>query len=122
MFPFVYDATLHTFFAGFVFSMLFAHGPVILPSVLGLRGNYYRPVLYLGSLLQSLGLAVRVGADVTDNIVWRLAGGIGQGVAILIFLGSLLLLIVQSLGRVKPKKRQLHKSRRRLIPMLLPYG
>jgi hypothetical protein len=30
----VYDAVLHSFFLGFVFSMIFAHGPVILPAIL----------------------------------------------------------------------------------------
>src|SRR5690606_28414698 len=33
--PMSYDAIVHTFFLGFVFSMIFAHGPIILPCVLG---------------------------------------------------------------------------------------
>lgn len=96
-FPFVYDAILHSFFTGFVFSMIFAHGPVILPGVLSLRGNFYRPILYVGSLLQSVGLLIRIGGDVTSNPAWRLAGGIVQGIAILFFIGGL----VSILKRIK---------------------
>jgi hypothetical protein len=31
-----YDAMLHTIFLGFVFSMIFAHAPIILPTITGL--------------------------------------------------------------------------------------
>ncbi|GAB3281556.1 hypothetical protein GCM10027347_57290 [Larkinella harenae] len=102
-FPFVYDATVHTFFTGFVFSMIFAHGPVILPGVLGLRGNFYRPILYAGSLLQSVGLLIRVGADVIGHPTWRLIGGIVQGFAILLFMGSLLGIILRSVWHKDPQ-------------------
>ena len=31
-----YDAMLHSIFLGFVFSMIFAHAPIILPTITGL--------------------------------------------------------------------------------------
>lgn len=105
-FPFVYDATVHTFFAGFVFSMIFAHGPVILPGVLNLRGQFFHPILYVGSLIQSIGLLIRLGADVAGTVPWRLIGGVGQGIAIFIFMGSLLTVIVRATGRVRVKEHQ----------------
>lgn len=95
-FPFAYDAILHTFFTGFVLSMIFAHGPIILPSVLGFRGSFFQPVLYVGSLLQSVGLLIRVGADVTGNPTGRLAGGVLQGLAIFLFLGSMIYVVIRS--------------------------
>lgn len=85
-FPFAYDASLHTFFAGFVFSMIFAHAPIILPGVLGRQGGFYHPVLYAGSLGQLFGLLIRTLGDWQGNNVYRMAGGLVQGVAIGTFL------------------------------------
>ncbi|WP_293692640.1 MULTISPECIES: hypothetical protein [unclassified Spirosoma] len=99
-FPFVYDATLHTFFTGFVFSMIFAHGPVILPGVLSLRGNFYRPMLYVGALGQSVGLLTRVIGDMTTDAPLRLAGGLIQGCTILFFMGCMLVTILRSASNV----------------------
>ncbi|MGH3397390.1 MAG: hypothetical protein ACRDPO_22135, partial [Streptosporangiaceae bacterium] len=45
-----FDAELHAVFLGFVMSMIFAHAPVIVPSVLG-RPLPFRPVLYVPLVL-----------------------------------------------------------------------
>src|SRR6187397_1290221 len=45
--PYAYDAIVHTFFLGFAFSMIFAHGPIILPGVLGLNVKPYHATLYV---------------------------------------------------------------------------
>lgn len=108
-FPFVYDAVLHTFFAGFTFSMIFAHGPIILPGVLGLHGRFYRPTLYIGSLAQSVALLVRVWGDVTVNPHLRLIGGVVQGVAIVFFMGCLLMVLIQR--QKKPSVQTFHSFR-----------
>jgi hypothetical protein len=42
-----YIPAIHTFFLGFVFSMIFAHGPIILPGVLGISIKPYHPLLYV---------------------------------------------------------------------------
>lgn len=82
---FSYDAMLHAIFVGFVFSMIFAHAPVIVPAVLGVplpfRMSFYGPLALL-----HLGLAVRLIGDAADNAaVWK-TGGILNEVAILAFL------------------------------------
>lgn len=59
----VYDMLLHTFFIGFVFAMIFAHGPVILPAVLGLSVKPYHPVFYFPLVTLFLSLGVRITAD-----------------------------------------------------------
>lgn len=41
-----YDIIVHTFFIGFVLSMIFAHGPIILPGVLGIMVKPYHPILF----------------------------------------------------------------------------
>ncbi|WP_425291014.1 hypothetical protein [Spirosoma linguale] len=96
VFPFAYDASLHTFFAGFVFSMIFAHAPIILPGVLGRQGVFYHPILYLGSIGQLLGLLVRTLGDWQGDIDWRMTGGLMQGVAIGVFLICMLSIALRS--------------------------
>lgn len=61
--PFAYDMIVHTFFLGFVFSMIFAHGPIILPGVLGLSVKPYHAALYLPVTALWASLAVRLAAD-----------------------------------------------------------
>lgn len=82
---FSYDAMLHAIFVGFVFSMIFAHAPVIVPAVLGIplpfRMSFYGPLALL-----HIGLAIRLVGDAAGNFtVWK-TGGILNEVAILAFL------------------------------------
>lgn len=81
-----YDAMLHAVFIGFVLSMIFAHAPVIVPSVLG-RALPYRPVLYLPLALLHVTLILRlVGGDAAGNrTLWQWAGSLNE-VALLLFL------------------------------------
>jgi hypothetical protein len=60
-----YDIVVHTFFIGFVFSMIFAHGPIILPGVLGLSVKPYHPLFYLPLITLLASLVMRIAADVT---------------------------------------------------------
>lgn len=83
---FVYDATLHAVFVGFVFSMIFGHAPVIFPSVLGISIPY-RPVFYLHVALLHVSLLLRMGGDLAYVEPLRRWGGWGNAAAILLFLG-----------------------------------
>jgi len=81
----IYDATLHTFFLGFVFSMIFGHAPVIFPAVLGwpvqFRWTAYAPLVALhGSLL------LRVAGDLANLPTLRTWGAAGNAVAVGLFL------------------------------------
>jgi len=60
---FAYDATVHIFFIGFAFSMIFAHGPIILPGVLGLSIKPYHCFFYIPLLSLWVSLIIRVLAD-----------------------------------------------------------
>lgn len=84
---FVYDATLHAVFVGFVFSMIFGHAPVIFPSVLGLSIPY-RPFFYVHVGLLHASLFLRVGGDLLYFDSLRRVGGWGNAVAVLLFLGA----------------------------------
>ena len=90
---FGYDAALHAFFIGFVFSMIFAHGPIILPGVVGLQFKPYHPVLYICLGLLHLSLLVRIIADYLMWIEVRMAAGIINGFTILAFFITMLILV-----------------------------
>jgi hypothetical protein len=81
-----YDAMLHAVFLGFVFSMVFAHAPVIVPSVLRVRFPFHR-VSYLPLALLHVSLAIRlVGGDSLGNDPAWQTGGVLNEIAILLFL------------------------------------
>lgn len=82
---FSYDAMLHTIFVGFVFSMIFAHAPVIVPAVLGVKLPY-RPSFYVPLMLLHVGMVIRVVGDWSENIhLWQ-CGGVINEVAIVLYL------------------------------------
>lgn len=87
-----YDAVLHSFFLGFVFSMIFGHAPVIFPAVLG-RGMRYRPVFYLHVLLLHLVLLVRIGGGLTAEALPRNIGGALSALTLLVFVINTVLAI-----------------------------
>jgi hypothetical protein len=79
-----YDAMLHTVFLGFAFSMIFGHAPTIGQALTGIPVPFQRR-FYAHLLLLHASLAVRVLGDV---VVWpeaRRWGGLGNVVAVLLF-------------------------------------
>ena len=94
---FIYDAALHTFFIGFVFSMIFGHAPVIFPAVLGLpvqfRWTSRVPVIVLhGSLL------MRLIGDLTGLFSVRVWRASGNAVAVELFLMNMVASFVFASG------------------------
>jgi hypothetical protein len=85
---FAYDAALHAVFLGFVFSMVFAHAPVIVPAVLRVSLPYH-PRFYAHLLLLHGSLALRLlGGDLAGDLrAWQWGGALGE-LAILLFLAS----------------------------------
>lgn len=63
-----YDLRIHTVTLGFVFSMIFAHAPVIFPAILRLRVRF-SPALYVPVLLLHLSLLVRFLYDLKVGAV-----------------------------------------------------
>lgn len=80
-----YDAMLHAIFLGFVISMIFAHAPVIVPSVLG-RPLPFSPLFYIPLALLHASLLLRVlGGDAWGNrLAWQWGGSLNE-VALLLF-------------------------------------
>jgi hypothetical protein len=94
---FAYDAIVHTFFLGFAFSMIFAHGPFILPGVLGLAIKPFHPVLYLPliTLLSSLMLRILCDLSVLPYFL-RLPSGWGSAASIVLYFILLIVLTIRS--------------------------
>jgi hypothetical protein len=97
--PFMYDAALHSFFIGFVFSMIFSHAPIILPAVLKLPVKLFRPHLYVLFILLQASLLLRIVGDVAQQVPLRRWGGMINGVVILLFFVAVLLIVRQELRR-----------------------
>ncbi|GAB3558953.1 hypothetical protein GCM10027577_50880 [Spirosoma fluminis] len=85
---FWYDAALHSFFLGFVFSMIFAHAPIILPGILGQHKVLFHPAYYGWIALNSLALFIRLMGDWHQQTAWRATSGIMQAVALIGFFGT----------------------------------
>ncbi len=84
----IYDAYWHGMFVGFVLSMVFAHGPIILPAILA-RIAVYHPILYLPLSLLYTSLLVRVAGNLLLDANIRRWGGMLNGLAILLFFASM---------------------------------
>jgi hypothetical protein len=80
-----YDAMLHTIFLGFVFSMIFAHAPIILPTITGLALPF-RNAFYLHAGLLHLSLFLRVAGDLGLWLSLQQWGGLVNTLTILLFL------------------------------------
>lgn len=83
-----YDAALHAFFVGFVFSMIFGHGPIIIPAVLRVKLRY-RPLFYGPLALLHVSLVLRIVGDLGGIASLRLSGGVLNAVAIVAFIASM---------------------------------
>jgi hypothetical protein len=83
----LYDAMVHTVFLGFVFSMIFAHGPIILPAITHMSLPFhYRFYIHAGLL--HLSLLVRIAGDLALLPGGQQWGGMLSALAILMFLLS----------------------------------
>jgi hypothetical protein len=80
-----YDAALHALGLGFVFAMVFAHAPIIVPAVLRV-GVPYHPLFYLPLALLQLSLLVRLAGDATGQFAWMRYGGLLNVLALAAFI------------------------------------
>ena len=91
-----YDVMLHAIFLGFVFSMIFAHAPVIVPSVLG-RPLPFHQGFYLPLVLLHATLLLRVlGGDAAGNVPAWQWGGVLNELALLVFIGMAVVAVIRS--------------------------
>ncbi len=96
-----YDSVLHSFFVGFVFSMIFAHAPVIFPAVLAVQPAF-TPRFYAHVALLELGLVLRVAGDLANSGQGRQWGAVVNAIAVALFLINTITALV---FRPKPVKK-----------------
>lgn len=85
-----YDAALHALFVGYVLSMVFAHAPLILPSVARIALPMHG-VLFVPMAVLQLGLVVRLVGDFTDQFSVRQVGALLNVAALPLFLVCVLI-------------------------------
>ncbi|MBX2951726.1 MAG: hypothetical protein KF870_04435 [Leadbetterella sp.] len=93
--PYLYDAVLHSFFVGFVLSMILAHAPIIFPGILGIKTTPFHPVMYVWLMGLHASLIIRIYGDMTENFELRKLGGIYNGVFFLIYILTVMGLIIK---------------------------
>lgn len=96
-----YDILVHVFFIGYTLSMIFAHGPIILPGVLGFSAKPFHPVLYVWLGLLQLSLLLRLIADTLIEADWRALSGILSTAAILLYFATLAFLVIRQQRNAK---------------------
>lgn len=96
-----YDLMLHTFFLGFTFSMIWAHAPIIFPTIFGIRETPYHPVLWVSWSLFQLSLLGRILFSFIEVYEFRKAFGVANGYLILIQFGLMAGIII---WKVRNKK------------------
>ena len=91
-----YDAMVHAVFLGFVLSMVFAHAPMIVPAVLGVRLPY-TPAFYAPLALLHVSLALRMIGDAAEDLLtaWRWGGALNEA-AIVAFLALAMLTAIRT--------------------------
>ena len=80
-----YDAAVHAFFTGFVFSAIIAHEPIIAEAVTGLRFAF-SVLMYVPLALLGAGTAMRLVSDAAMLLDRRRDAGMLQALAIVLLL------------------------------------
>ncbi len=101
-----YDAFLHSVFVGFIFAMIFAHAPIILPAVLGLAVPY-TPRFYIHLVLLHAGLLLRIAGDLLPNMALRRWGGLLNALVLLFFLANTFTAVI---GGSRSEKREARRQ------------
>jgi hypothetical protein len=96
-----YDAIVHTFFIGFTFSMIFAHGPIILPGVLGISKTPFGRILYVWLFVLHASWIMRTFADVAIDLEIRKFSGLISAAAIVGYFATVAFLMISNRQHAK---------------------
>jgi len=105
----LYDGLLHMIFVGFVFSMIFAHASVIIPSLSGKLVPWHR-YFYLSLILLHGFLLTRVIGDLIWMPVVRKIGSYGNVLAIILFLGGIFVQLIRKSARQRKQVTEVSKQ------------
>lgn len=99
--PWLYDALLHSFFVGFVLSMVLAHAPIIFPGLLQIKQRPFHPVMYFWLIVLHASLFLRIYGDLSESYGLRKWGGLFNGVSFVGYLLTIAVLIINA--KIKEK-------------------
>src|SRR5690606_25170528 len=111
--PLFYDLVLHTFFLGFTFSMIWAHAPIIFPTIFGIRETPYHPILWITWAGFQLTLLGRILSGILGEFELRKIFGVANGYLILI---QFILMAVVLVWKIRQKRKNSQKSNVELKP------
>lgn len=94
-----YDSLVHTFFIGFGFTMVFAHGPTILPEVLGISVKPYSSILYVWLIMLQASLYLRIVSGTILELGWRKYSGLITVMSIALYLITIIILLIKARKR-----------------------
>jgi len=99
-----YDTVVHAVFLGFAMSMVMAHAPVILPSVLKVKLPYH-PVMWVPLVVLHGALLVRVTGSLAQA-PWYQPGAVGTIIALLLLVLSAVLSgrLPAPAGKARPRR------------------
>jgi hypothetical protein len=84
-----WDAALHAVALGFVFSMVFGHAPIVLPSVMRVALPYH-PAFYAPLAALHLSLLLRLAGDAAGHFAWLRGAGLLSALALAAFVAGTL--------------------------------
>jgi len=113
-----YDLLLHTFFLGFTFSMIWAHAPIIFPTIFGIRETPYHPVLWVTWTLFQVSLAGRILFSLLEGYELRKAFGVANGYLILIHFGLMATIVIWKIRNRKLIGNLNHQGTEKANPIL----
>ncbi len=111
-----YDASLHAFFLGFVFMMIFAHAPVILPAVLKLKISPFGKTLYIWYGMLNITLIFRVMVFIPELAPYKHWAGMFNGIAIIGFFVNMIVLARMAKRKVKAEGVNIPQANRLTLP------
>ena len=111
--PLFYDLVLHTFFLGFTFSMIWAHAPIIFPTIFGIRETPYHPILWITWAGFQLSLLGRILSGILGEFELRKIFGVANGYLILI---QFILMAGVLVWKIRQKRKNSQKSNVELQP------
>ncbi|MCX2743566.1 hypothetical protein OO013_06800 [Mangrovivirga sp. M17] len=88
-----YDAKVHTFYLGFIFSMIFAHAAHIFPPIFKLPSPKFSSLFYFILAFFEGALVIRIISDLFHLPDIRIYSGIMTGIGIIAFFATLMIMI-----------------------------
>lgn len=115
-----YDLMLHTFFLGFTFSMIWAHAPIIFPTIFGIRETPYHPVLWATWTLYQASLLGRIICSLLGEYELRKIFGVANGYLILVQFGLMAAIVFWKIQNREAMGSQNHNKTLKADPTLDP--